>query len=481
VKSYFIGFDLGSHSTKGVIIGEDGIPLFTKNIEHSTATPNPGWQEQDSNIWWQEIKFITKELLLKSNIDSSSVKAVGITGFVPGLVMLDKDNQDVRPAIMHTDIRAVQELKYINDRLKIPISHGFLLPKLIWIRENENKNYCRISKILVPHSFIVQRLTGKYSSDIDTATLFGLFDSDEKVWSEDLCNKLGIDTKILPDLYNADSIVGTVSTEASFLTGLAEGTPVIAGTGDTFAAILGCGAVSLGDMMIYLGTSGTQLFINGELNDFIHGPHFGPGKAEFTGRIISCGDSMKHYSDILGFDDWSVPDKKALDVEPGSKGLFIFPHLKQKTELESFTGDRETIFGLDTSHDSWHIYRAVLEGIAYNLKSSFIKYESSVKRLILSGGGARSRVFREIISTVLDKELICNISGNGSIGIALLAAHSVVDLPLKQRSLGISDRAELTKPDKKSVSDYKKQYRRYLRLRKIMEELYKEQIADEDE
>ena len=476
MKSFFIGFDLGSHSTKGVIIGEEGIPLASKSLEHDTDLPRPGWQEQDPEIWWKEVQEISKELLEESGVDSALVKGIGVTGFVPGLVMLDKEDRPVRPAIMHTDLRADSQLKYINQVLEGEISHGFLMPKFLWVRDNEEETYRSTSKILVPHSFIVKKLTGKYSCDRDTATIFGgVYNETSGNWSEEICDSLGISRDILPELYNADSVVGSIEPRAAKLTGLVEGTPVIAGTGDTFAALLGCGAVLSGDMMVYLGTSGTQLYIDGDLDDFTKGPHFGPGRAVFTGRIISCGDSMQRYRDILELKDWSLPDSKALEIDPGSDGLFVFPHLKQKSDTETSKGDLETVFGLETSHSRWHIYRAVLEGIASNLKSSFADYESRVKRLILSGGGARSRVFREIISAMLDKDVYYNPLGDGAIGVALLSGHAVTGSSLKEVSSLISGSAEITKPDTGAADLYKKHYRKYMKLRSVIEELYKEQ------
>lgn len=482
MKSYFIGFDLGSHASKGVIIGENGNPLATKSLEHDTIIPKPGWQEQDPEIWWEEFKHITRCLLEKSAVDPSLVRGVGVAGFVPGLVIIDNSGQSIRPAIMHTDIRAVSQLKNINRILETKISHGFLMPKLFWIRENEEENYSSISKILVPHSYIVQKLTGKYSCDRDTATIFGgIYDEISGEWSEKKCHTLGMNVEILPELYNADSVVGTLGSEVSQLTGLTEGTPVITGTGDTFAALIGCGAVLPGDMMIYLGTSGTQLFIEGDLDTYTNGPHFGSGKADFTGRIISCGDSMQHYRDILGFDDWSLPDNKALEIEPGSEGLFIFPHLKQKSDRETSKGNLETIFGLETSHCSWHIYRAVLEGIACNLKTSFMGYETKVKRLILSGGGAKSRVLREIISSILDKDIYHNPLGDGARGAALLASHSISGVSLKEVSARISSSAEKTKPNKDDADIYKKHYKKYIELRTVIERLYKNQETYDNE
>jgi xylulokinase len=482
MRSCFLGFDLGSHASKGVLVTDNGKVLASTSVEHSTTLPHPGWQEQDPDIWWDEFKRISKILIEDSGIESKEIKAVGTTGFVPGLVLLDKNNDSIRPALMHTDIRAGSQLKYINTLLDSPISHGFLLPKLLWIKENEKENYAKIDKILVPHSFIVNKLTGNYSCDIDTATIFGgIYEEKSNTWNEKLCSSLNIDKNILPDLYGADSVVGTINKKASVDTGLYEGTAVIAGTGDTFPALLGCGCVMPGDMMIYLGTSGTQIFIDGALSSFTVGRHFGQGKAEFTGRIISCGDSLEHFKNLLGFTDWLLPDKKALEISPGSDGLFIFPHLKQKTENELSDKDSETIFGLDSRHRNWHIYRALLEGIAYNLKNSFALYESRVKRIILSGGGAKSKVFREIIRDVLGREVLYNSSGNGASGIAFLAGygagHGNSGISLQELTKSLSYAAIVSKPDSKLVSKYQNFYAIYKSLQIKIDTLYREQEA----
>ncbi len=476
MKSLFIGFDLGSHASKGVIIDGNGFVLASETLKHGTNIVNAGWQEQIPAVWWEEFKQISAVLLQKSHVEPSLIGAVGITGFVPGLVLIDRKSNVIRPAIMHTDIRATSQLLYLNEILDTPITHGFLLPKLLWVRDQEKSHYRNIEKILVPHSYIVQRLTGKFSCDVDTATVFGgIYDEKAGSWSGRLCSRLGIDLGILPDLYNSDSVVANITPEASRETGLAADTPVIAGTGDSFASILGCGAVLPGDMMIYLGTSGTQIFMNGRFSEIVGRRHFGPGKAEFAGRIISCGDSMEHFKGLLGFTNWSLPDSKALEIEPGSQGLFIFPHLKQKGGRESSEKDLETIFGLETSHTGWHIYRALLEGIAYNLKTSFTLYESRVKRLILSGGGARSRVFREVIRDILGKEIYYNSSGNGAVGIALLAAHGADTNTLQEISLLKSNEADRLEPDSKTVDTYGKYYKEYIKLRKSIELLYREQ------
>jgi len=473
MKSFFIGFDLGSHSSKGALVGRDGIPVISRSLEHNTLIPSHGWQEQNPERWWEEFQRISKELIAESGVDPSLIGAVGITGFVPGLVMLDREDEVLRPAILHTDIRAGSQLRKINEILDVEISHGFLMPKLLWVRDNENDTYSSTAKILVPHSYLVKKLTGKYSCDRDTATIFGgVYDEKSGTWSDDVCKHLGIDVNILPELHSADSVVGGVNSDAAKVTGLVEGTPVIAGTGDTFAALLGCGAVRSGDMMIYLGTSGTQLFIDGDVDSFADGPHFGPGKAEFTGRIISSGDSLQHYRDLMAFSDWEDLDREALSISPGSDGLFIFPHLKQKTDTDTCTGDLETIFGLESTHSSWHIYRAVLEGIASNLKTYFSKYESRVQRLILSGGGARSRVFREIIAAMLNTDVYYNFSGDGSVGIALLAAHVIDGTSLKEVSSMISGRAEIIEPETVTADMYKIHYKKYMKLRSEIEKLY---------
>ncbi|MEW5815895.1 MAG: FGGY family carbohydrate kinase, partial [Spirochaetota bacterium] len=348
MKKYLLGFDLGSSGAKGVIVDCEGRILSFCTAEHATIRLNPGWAEQDpENSWWESFKNVARRLLKNSGIAASQIKAVGITGFVPGLCPLDAEGRVVRNAIMHTDLRAQAELAFVNRTLSEQITLGNLIPKLLWFKDSEPENYAKTAKIVNPHAFLVYRLTGAVTCDYDTATLVGgLFDDAGLRWDGSACAKLGNRMDIWPDLFSAVSVVGGIVKQAAAETGLPDGTPVIAGTGDSFAALIGHGVISPGDLMIYLGSSGTQILVNNNLHGYINTPHFGPGKAEFAGRIVSCGDSMEHFRALLGHKTWETLNKGAAGLKPGSGRLIVVPHLKQKGTGESSFYDRETVFGL---------------------------------------------------------------------------------------------------------------------------------------
>ena len=470
-----MGFDLGSSGGKGVIVDSEGNILSFCSSSHETIRQNPGWAEQDAEIsWWQGFKKISRRLLENSGIESSQIEAVGITGLVPGLCPLDVRGKVVRNAILHTDLRAYKELDSVSRILPEPITLGCLIPKLIWFKDHEPENYKKTDKIVNPHSFIIYRLTGSITCDYDTATKTGgMLDREKLKWDRAVCEELGVRRDILPELLSAASIAGGITGKAAEETGLLQGTPVIAGTGDSFSALLGHGVISGGDLMIYLGSSGTQILVSRNLQELVNMPHFGPGKAEFAGRIVSSGDSMEHFRMMLGNKNWETLNNGAEGVKPGSDRLIVVPHLKEKSEAKSSVFDRETVFGLVETHTSLHVYRALLEGIAYNLKDGFLTVRDKVRRVVLSGGGARSKVFGQIISDILDFPVEVSLKGSGSLGIAFLAGYGTgLITDFKGTSAKWFSDYSIIRPVPRNVAVYSKYYTFYKELKKKLGALY---------
>jgi xylulokinase len=432
-EALFLGYDLGSHGAKGAIYTLEGKKIASAARSHSIERPEPGWQEQDpEGLWWREFCEIVSELVIAVSAAPGGaalveLAGIGITGFVPALCVLDNGGRAVRPAIMHTDVRAGSELEEANALLPHPITLGTLLPKLLWLRKHEPHNWNRIARVMVPHSYLVYRLTGRMVCDFDTASIYGgLFDEDRLCWNEEICRELGLDPGMLPEPVAVTSAAGELvagaAREISPFVELAPGAKVIAGSGDSFAALAGEGASRPGDLMIYLGSSATRILLEAPVDDISCGPHYGEGKARFTGRIFSCGESMEHYRILLGHNGWGALDEAASRVPAGSEGLFVFPHLKQRRDDEKGLLDREGIVGLESSHGQGHLFRAFLEGVAFQLKMDLEEEASPVRRIFLAGGGARSDVFASIIASVLERELLITPGGGGTAGIALLAA-----------------------------------------------------------
>ncbi len=419
---YFLGFDIGSSSCKCTMMDTRGQIASTVSREIRTQRTQSGMAEQDPRQWWTGFKDAIGHLLSQTGIEARQIAAVGITGFVPGLVAVDDDGNVVRPCIMHTDTRAGRELRELVESSDRPLSMGMLLPKLIWFRNTEPSQFAAARRLLSPHSYLVFKLTDRATCDHDTASITGLvYDRNAQNWDSATLRSLDVDVELFPPLADSHDVAGPLSAHAAAETGLEKGTPVIVGTGDSMASLLGNGAFAPGCVMIYLGTSGTRIHVRRPLIKILSGVHFAPGRAEFIGTILSCGESMEHFGRILGFSDWAIPDAEALKLPP-STNLYVTPHSKQKGADSVSFHNRESVIGLLHQHGPYHIYRALLEGIAFNIRTDFPAESPEMETIILCGGGANSEVFCRIISDVLNRTIKRNRFGSASLGIAFLAA-----------------------------------------------------------
>ena len=243
----------------------------------------------------------------------------------------------VRNAMLHTDVRAEEELLEINEKLPVQITHGHMLPKILWVKKHELENYQKISKVMVPHGFIAYKLTGKETIDYDAASMIGgVFDEESLSWKPEVIESFGLNPEILPELNPANGVIGSVSAACAAETGLSEKTKVITGVGDTFASMLGGGAYNAKHFMIYLGTSGTSMYAEGSPKEYVACPHYGDGKAHFAGRIFSFGESILHLRNNLRYDNWDDLNCHLDEIEPGTEGLWYFPHYKLQTDASFF-------------------------------------------------------------------------------------------------------------------------------------------------
>ena len=466
-----LGFDIGSHSCKGVLVDTAGEVVAEASRSHRISRPQPGWEEQSPAIWWEAFVAICAELretvefetvgepyasgnpggrrLVRHNggrelprhnggrglvrhrggSDSgqpgSRISAIGITGFVPGLCMVDAKGQPIGDSIMHTDTRAMEELEELNGLLDTPISMGTLLPKLRWVQKHQPERFSEIDTLLVPHGYLVYSLTGRRSCDYDTASIFGgLFDSGRRRWNERICRELQIPLNILPPTYPAVGMAGVVSAEAANATGLPAGTPVIVGSGDSFTALVGAGASEKGDLLVYMGTSGTRLLVERPLEEVAEGPHFGPGKIEFVGRIFSCGDTLERFRRLLGDRSWKELDDAAEAAPAGAGGLFVVPHLKQRRAGESELSSRDSMVGYGGAQEKGHIFRSALEGVALLAREGADEVMDRVLRVVVSGGPVKSAPVRRIMAAVFGGQVLADEKGHSGVGAAILAGYA---------------------------------------------------------
>lgn len=425
MMTYLIGFDIGTQGSKAILTDIDGNVYAKKQMNHEIQMLKPGYQEEDMNLWWYEFKDAIREFLSSTEVKAEEIKAIGITGLVPGLCLIDNNGNSIRNAILHTDVRAVKELEYINNTQNISISHGCLLPKLIWIKNNEPENYNKIYKVMVPHGYIAYKLTGTSTMDYDTATVVGgIFDEKKLKWKDERIELFEMGKDIFPELCPSNRVIGKVSDEVAKETGLSVNTKVIAGTGDTFASMLGGGAYEKKHLMIYLGTSTTIIYADGSPENYIDLPHFSDGRGNFVGRILSFGESVSHLKNILRYDGWDELDKSlGEEIPAGAEGLYYIPHYKQQIQKSFFGLDAEYILGLRGNHNQFHLYKALIEGIAYNIKSNISGFHKEINQINIFGGGADSMEICKIIADILGRAVRFSEKKSTVLGIAFLAGY----------------------------------------------------------
>jgi len=489
---YFLGIDVSTTGVKALLVDQDGQVIGSANTEQPLYTPQPLWSEQDPADWWNGAVHSIREVLSASGVRGEEVAGIGLTGQMHGLTLLDEAGEVLRPAILWNDQRTAAQCDEIRARLGkahlIQLTGndaltGFTAPKILWVQENEPEVYRRVRHILLPKDYVRYRLTGGFAIDRADAAGTILLDIKARDWSTEMLDALGIPLAWLPKTFEGPEITGEVTAEAARLTGLKPGTPVAAGGGDQAAQAVGVGAVSPGIVALTLGTSGVvfattgQAFIEpeGRLHAFCHSV---PGRWHLMGVMLSAAGSLRWYRDTfapgMNYDDLLAP---AADVGAGSEGLLFLPYLSGERTPHPDPLARGAFAGLTVRHAMPHLTRAVLEGVAFGLRDSFelIKAAglSGISQVRVSGGGARSLLWRQILADVFDAELVTvNTTEGAAYGAALLAgvgvgAWSDVDAACRAtvRQTGV------TPPQPDQVQKYERVYALYRDLYPALKDL----------
>ncbi|MEA3334994.1 MAG: xylulokinase [Chloroflexota bacterium] len=441
-KNLFLGLDVSTTGAKALLVDESGHVIGSATNLLSLSTPRPLWSEQDPEDWWVGMAASIREVLQDNQVTGSSVAAIGLTGQMHGLVMLDGGGQVLRPAILWNDQRTGPQCDEIRRRIGrrrlIRITGndalpGFTAPKILWVQQNEPDLYARTRHILLPKDYIRFRLTGQFAVDRAGGAGTILFDLKDRTWSDEMTEALEIPAAWLPPTFEGSEVSGVVTAVVAAETGLAEGTPVVGGGGDQAAQAVGVGAVKPGIVALTLGTSGVVFASTpapliepeGRLHAFCHAV---PGAWHFMGVMLSAAGSLQWYRDQLAR-EMSFPDllAEATEVPPGSEGLFFLPYLTGERTPYPDPLARGAWVGLTLRHHRAHLTRAVLEGVAFGIKDSFTLIQEAglgeVEQVRISGGGARSPVWRQIMADVLGVELVTvNTAEGAAFGAALLAA-----------------------------------------------------------
>jgi len=439
--SYFLGIDASTTGVKALLIDERGTVTGTATTEIPLSTPQPLWSEQDPADWWTGSVESIRQVLRDTDISGNQIAAVGLTGQMHGLTLLDQSGQVLRPAMLWNDQRTGAQCDDIRERLGkqrlIALTGndaltGFTAPKILWVREHEPEIFAQARHILLPKDYVRFKLTGDYATDKAGAAGTLLLDVKNRDWSAEVLGALEIPADWLPPTHEGPEVTGHISGEAAAVTGLQAGTPVVGGGGDQAAQAVGVGAVAPGIIALTLGTSGVvfasaaEPFIEpeGRLHAFCHAV---PNRWHMMGVMLSAAGSLRWYRDTfrpgLDYDALLAP---AADVPPGSEGLLFLPYLTGERTPHPDPLARGAFAGLTVRHTQPHVTRAVLEGISFGLRDSFELLRSSgltdIKQVRISGGGAKSPLWRQMLADVLNVELVTvNTTEGAAYGAALLA------------------------------------------------------------
>ena len=440
-QSFFLGIDTSTTSSKALLIDERGEVIAVASSPHTLQTPKPLWSEQDPRQWWDAASASIRSVLEKAGIGGEQVAAVGLTGQMHGLVLLDDAGNVLRPAILWNDQRTQSQCDEIHRRIGkekfIQITGnvaltGFTAPKILWVKENEPDIYAKAKHVLLPKDYIRYKLTGEYAMDKADGSGTVLFDLKSRKWSREVLEALGIDASWMPPTFEGPEFTGRVTAEAASITGLKVGTPIAAGGGDQAAQAVGVGAVNPGVVALTVGTSGVVFATTpsaliepeGRLHAFCHAV---PGMWHFMGVMLSAAGSLQWYRDTLApnvsFDDLL---KEAESVPAGSEGLQFLPYLSGERTPHPDPLARGAFIGLTLRHSRAHMTRAVLEGVSFGLKDIFTLIQNAglgkITQVRASGGGTKGALWRQILASVLEAELVTvNTTEGAAYGAALLA------------------------------------------------------------
>jgi xylulokinase len=447
--AFYIGVDIGTSGTKSLIMDERGTILAESSAEYPVLMPKPLWTEQDPEQWWLAVKKTIKAVVKASKLKKGDIKAIGLSGQMHGSVFLNKKGNVIRPALLWNDQRTVAECEEITrlaggreSLIKMvanPALTGFTAPKLLWLRNHEPKNYAALTHLLLPKDDVRRRLTGEFATDASDASGMLLLDVKNRTWSKELLSKLEIDPSILAKVYESEQVTGTLLPDVAAELGLSPECKVVGGAGDCAAGAVGNGIVKQGILTASLGTSGVmfchsdepQYDAQGRLHTFCHAVH---GKWHMMGVTLSAAGSLqwfvnqicKELSAKRGADPFAVINEEAAAVSAGSEGLFFLPYLAGERTPHADPMARGCFIGLTNKHGRGHMARSVMEGVAYSLRESLAilsQLQVPVKEIRVSGGGAKSPLWKQILADVFgQKACTINAEQGPAYGVALLAA-----------------------------------------------------------
>lgn len=440
--SFVLGIDTSTTATKAVLVDTSGRVVAVGVSAYEYDTPHPLWSEQSPHLWWRATQEAIAAVLASSGVAGESVAAVGLTGQMHGLVLLDAAGEVLRPAILWNDQRTGDECDAIRDTIGrarlIRITGndaltGFTAPKVLWVRNHEPDLYARVAHVLLPKDYVRLQLTGDYALDRAGGAGTLLFDLAERSWSGEVLEELELPSEWFPATFEGQEVTGVVSSQAAASTGLVAGTPVVGGGGDQAAGAVGTGAIDPGVVTLSLGTSGVVFAATdapviepeGRVHAFCHAV---PERWHLMGVMLSAAGSLRWFRDTFAPEAaFADLDAEAAGAPPGSGGLFFLPYLTGERTPHPDPLATGAFTGITVRHGREHFVRAVMEGVAFGLADGMQLMRGAgvadVTQIRASGGGVNSALWRSILADVLGAEIATvNTTEGAAYGAAVLAA-----------------------------------------------------------
>lgn len=475
----YVGIDLGTSAVKLLLMDGEGKIQKIVSREYPLYFPHPGWSEQKPEDWYEQVMDGMKELIAEA--DKSKVAGISFGGQMHGLVILDKEDQVIRPAILWNDGRTYEECDYLNNVIgKEKLSEytanisftGFTAPKILWVKNKEPENFKKIVKIMLPKDYIAYKLTGVNCTDVSDASGMLLMDVKNRRWSKEMCEICGISEEMLPKLYESYECVGTVKPEIARELGIPETVKVAAGAGDNAAAAVGTGTVGDGMCNISLGTSGT-IFISSEKfgvdkNNALHAFAHADGHYHLMGCMLSAASCNKWWMDeIIGTSDYGAEQKKIGVL--GENHVYFLPYLMGERSPHNNPNARGTFIGMTMDTTRADMTQAVLEGVAFALRDSFEVAKSlgiKIERTKICGGGAKSPLWKKMIANILNLKVDVIESEEGpALGGAMLAAVACGEYKnVEEAAAKIVRIVDTVEPEEELVKKYDERYQQFRQI-----------------
>ena len=485
----YIGIDLGTSAVKLLLMDEAGQIKNVVSREYPLEFPKPGWSQQRPEDWKEAVFSGIRELLC--GFDGGQVAGIGAGGQMHGLVVLDENDQVIRPAILWNDGRTAEQVAYLNgeigmkelSRLTANIAFaGFTAPKLLWMRENEPENFSRIRKIMLPKDYINYILSGVHCTDVSDASGMLLFDVKNKCWSREMLDICGVKECQMAKIFESYEPVGTILPEMAKKLGLPETVVIAAGAGDNAAAAVGTGTVGDGACNISLGTSGT-IFISSETfgvdaNNALHSFAHADGRYHLMGCMLSAASCNKWLmDDIFQTKDYAGEQLPITEDKLGINHVFFLPYLMGERSPINDTNARGTFIGMTMDTTRADLTQAVLEGVAFAIRDSFEVAKSlgiDIERSNICGGGAKSPLWKRIFANVLNIKLDIVASEQGpGMGGAMLAMVADGTYPnvnaACEKLVHVVDTIE---PEPELVARYEQRYQQFRSIYPACRELF---------